>query len=273
MPRLSDTTPEADRVLAEAYRRMPVERKWRIVSGLIQQGRVFHETGLRRRWPELSAGEVRDDWIEVHYGTIPPQPDRGKADAMRPVDVMQVVRDVVAVCEANEIAYVLGGSLASSYHGIARFTANADLAVEPFPGREEVFARTFDGEYSVSLDAIRQANRDRSSFNVIHTGMGFKADIFVMKDRPFEVSLMARKQPAPVDENGPPVDVVSPEDVILLKLEWFRPGGEISDRQWEDILGVLRVQAGQLDEPYLDHWAAELGVLDLLGRARDEARP
>jgi hypothetical protein len=67
------------------------------------------------------------------------------------------------------------------------------------------------------------------------------------------------------------VEVVSPEDVILLKLEWFRLGGEMSDRQWGDILGVLRVQAGQLDADYLDHWAAELGVLDLLGKARDEA--
>jgi hypothetical protein len=271
MPRLSDTTPEAERVLAEAYRRMPAERKWHLMSDLVRQGRVFHEAGLRQRRPDLTPVEIRDDWVAVHYGTIPPHPDRGKADTMRPVDVMQVVRDVVTACEANEISYALGGSMASSYHGIARFTADADLAVEPFPGREEAFGCSFDQDYYVNVDAIRRANRDRSSFNLIHTAMGFKADIFVMKPRPFEISLMARKRPAPIDGDRPWVEVVSPEDVILLKLEWFRLGGEMSDRQWGDILGVLRVQAGQLDADYLDHWAAELGVLDLLGKARDEA--
>jgi hypothetical protein len=70
-----------------------------------------------------------------------------------------------------------------------------------------------------------------------------------------------------------PIDVVSPEDIILHKLEWFRVGGETSDRQWGDVLGVLRVQAGRLDDTYLDHWAADLGVADLLTTARAAAAP
>ena len=95
--------------------------------------------------------------------------------------------------------------------------------------------------------------------------------MFVRRDRPFELSMMRRRIPiAPPDASEPPIAVVSPEDIILLKLEWFRLGGEISDRQWSDILGVMRVQGGRLDEPYLDHWAEDLRVADLLARARGD---
>ena len=61
------------------------------------------------------------------------------------------------------------------------------------------------------------------------------------------------------------------EDTVLAKLDWYRKGGNVSDRQWRDLLGVLKVQAGSLDRAYLVHWAGELGVTDLLRRALDEA--
>jgi hypothetical protein len=63
---------------------------------------------------------------------------------------------------------------------------------------------------------------------------------------------------------------VSPEDIILLKLEWFRIGGEMSERQWNDVLGVFEIQGSRLDQTYLDHWAPVIGVADLLARARQE---
>ena len=70
-----------------------------------------------------------------------------------------------------------------------------------------------------------------------------------------------------------PLDLffASPEDTVLAKLEWYRKGGEVSDRQWRDLLGVLKVQGETLDRAYLDHWAGELDVSDLLHRALEEA--
>ena len=151
-------------------------------------------------------------------------------------------------------------------------TQDADLTAEPFPGQEVTFIKSFGPDYYVSLDAIREAVRTRSSFNLIHLPSGFKVDVFVRKDRPFERSALDRRIPVPApDAPSETIDVLSPEDVILFKLEWFRLGGEISDRQWGDILGVLRVQGDRLDAAYLDHWAADLGVADLLARARAEA--
>ena len=64
------------------------------------------------------------------------------------------------------------------------------------------------------------------------------------------------------------VYVTSPEDIILSKLEWYRMGDEVSDRQWRDILGVVKTKSSQLDLAYLRYGAGELGVEDLLDRAR-----
>ena len=109
----------------------------------------------------------------------------------------------------------------------------------------------------------------KSAFNIIHTRSGFKVDVFLCKDRPFERSVLSRRRAyALPDRPEQPIWLVSAEDVILLKLEWYRLGHGVSDRQWADVVGVLQVQAGQLDTAYLDGWATELGVSDLLARAR-----
>jgi hypothetical protein len=183
-----------------------------------------------------------------------------------------VIQEVVAAFSELGISYAVGGSTASSLLGKPRFTEDADITVEPFAGKEATFAARFGSDYYISLPAVEEAVRRRSSFNIIHLTSGFKVDVFVRKNRPFEQSVMARRRPQPVpNQPGGSLVLVSAEDIILLKLEWYCIGGEASDRQWSDIIGVLKVQAGRLDEAYLDLWAADLKVADLLARARQEA--
>ena len=64
--------------------------------------------------------------------------------------------------------------------------------------------------------------------------------------------------------------VKSPEDTVLRKLLWYREGGGVSDRQWRDVVEVLRVSGGQMDPTYLTQWAARLKLTDLLDRAKGE---
>jgi hypothetical protein len=185
---------------------------------------------------------------------------------------LQVIQEVTEALTAAGIPYALGGSMASSLLGEPRYTQDADVTVEPFAGSEAALVARFGPGYYVSLPAVQEAVRQRSSFNIIHTHTGFKIDVFVRKDRPFEQSVITRRRSLPVaGRPGQEITVVSPEDIILLKLEWYRLGGETSDRQWRDVLGVLHVQAGRLDEAYLDRWAADLKVGDLLARARQES--
>lgn len=185
------------------------------------------------------------------------------------------IREVAAVAQALAglgIQYALGGSMASSLLGVPRQTRDADLTVEPFPGREAELAACFDRNYYVSVPAMQEANRRRHSFNIINIPSGFKLDLFVRRERLFETSAMSRKIQVEIPAlAGQSLSVLAPEDVILFKLEWYRLGGGASERQWNDILGVLRIQKDHLDRDYLRRWAADLHVSDLCDKAVREA--
>jgi hypothetical protein len=187
---------------------------------------------------------------------------------------IQVLREVLRSFEGQGIAYAIGGSIASSVYGIPRFTRGADVSVAPFPGKEEALAASLGSAYYVSTAAMRQANTQRRSFNIIQPSLGFKVDCFVLGTRPFDRDLLERCAQISFDEApDQPLFVVSPEDILLLKLEWYRKGGEIRDQQWSDVLGIMRAQADALDHAYLDEIASELKIADLLGKARIAAGP
>jgi len=134
---------------------------------------------------------------------------------------------------------------------------------------DPLVARLAD-DYYIPVDRLRAAASARSSCNIIHLATMFKIDVFVAPGRPVEAA--ARAQSYAIDETpgAPLFPVASAEDTVLAKPEGFRRGGEISGRQWWDIVGVLRVTPG-LDRTYLDRWAASLGVADRLQRALDHA--
>jgi len=272
MNRLTDTSPEAERVLIDVYRRMPFERKWRLLGDLLRTARILHAAGMRHRNPAVTDEEIHAAWLAQTLGAPPPLPPGGRAMNLS-ADDLRTLQEVAAAFTRAGIPYALGGSLASSIHGVSRYTRDADLSVEPFPGREVELASAFGPDYYVSLPAVQEAVRDRSSFNIINTLTGFKVDVFVRKDDPFEQSAMSRRTALPLPTApGQALVVQSPEDLILFKLRWYRLGNESSGQQWDDVLGVLKVQAGKLEEGYLDRWAQHLQVADLLGRARQESR-
>jgi len=254
---------------------MSPARKWAILRDAYRFARAIHAAGVRDRNPAATDQHVRRDWLLLHFGNGPwlTRSD-GAHMTPQPIEQQQVIVKVLGAFAECGVACAIGGSVASSLYGVPRYTQDADLTAEPFAGREEQFVQRFGGDYYVSLPAIRQANATRGSFNIIHGSSGFKVDVFIQKTRPFDRGLLARRLLKPdIDPSGNPLPVLSPEDVILHKLEWFRVGGETSDRQWDDILGVLRVQGDRLDSSYLDHWAVDLGVADLLAKARSEAAP
>ena len=186
---------------------------------------------------------------------------------------LQVVQQVIEVLTKLDIPDAVGGSWASSLQGKFRFTHDADITAEPFPGKEAAFCAAFGDDYYLSILAVQDAMRRRASFNIIHLPTTFKVDVFVRKDRAFDESAMRRRRPERLkDGSGHPILFVSPEDIILFKLEWYRLGDESSQRQWADVLGVFEVQGDRLDQGYLDHWAGVLKVADLLAKARRESR-
>ena len=177
------------------------------------------------------------------------------------------------VLERLRVPYYVGGSVASSTHGIARSSIDADVVADLGPEHVAPLVSALRNAYYLSEDHIRTAVEARRSFNLIHLETIFKVDVFVAKGRPFDREALERARPQTL-EDAPDARqflVASREDTILAKLEWFRAGGGVSERQWTDVLGVLKTGWDRLERPYLVRWAASIGVADLLDTALREA--
>lgn len=191
---------------------------------------------------------------------------------MSEVHHIEVVQRLINVLDALGIPYAIGGSMASSTYGTMRFTQDADITVQPFSPVADKFYDQIKDEFYVSEQAMHEALNTRGSFNVIHFETSFKIDIFIQGLGEFEQQLLARRRKLRLTETGQKdLSVVSPEDIILLKLRWLRETGGMSEHQWSDVLGVLRVQGEALDRGYLATWAKKLGLDELLDRAIAEA--
>lgn len=190
-------------------------------------------------------------------------------------DLLSALEPVVRALEELGVRYFVGGSLASAAHGVPRASIDADVIAEL--GREQVtpLVARLAGAYYLDEERAREAVQTRRSFNLIHLGTMFKVDLFVARGRAFDEQALERARPQALDDapGARRFLVASPEDTILAKLEWFRAGGEVSERQWADVVGVLKTLQPDLDHRYLDHWAAVLGVSDLLEQARGESQP
>jgi len=189
-----------------------------------------------------------------------------------PNEPIAVTLLVIDAMDALDVPYLIGGSLASAVHGVLRATLDTDLVADLRLEHAEPLARALGGTFYVDVESIREAVLHQRSFNVIHLETMFKVDVFVVKKRPFHHSQMERRM-AQVIATDPDrtAYVATAEDTILAKLESYRMGGDVSERQWRDVLGVMKVQADRLDLAYLRQWAAQLNISDLLERAIKEA--
>ena len=179
---------------------------------------------------------------------------------------------VAMALEKLGVRYAVGGSIASSLYGVPRATQDADIVASLAIPHAARLAAALEAEFYVDEDMIRDAIRRHGTFNVVHLETMFKVDVFVAKGDAWSEEELSRARRERVGDVGAQVELVfaSPEDTLLHKLVWFRLGGGVSERQWRDAIGVLRVQGDSLDHGYLDTWSAHLGVRALLEKARDE---
>ena len=185
---------------------------------------------------------------------------------------IEVTLKVTGVFESLGVPYLISGSLASTLYGMIRTTQDADIVAEMRIEHLQPFVTALQGEFYVDDEMIAESIQHCTSFNIIHRETMFKVDVFIPRPRPFLRSQLARAQKQTFTfETEISAKFASPEDTVLSKFEWYRMGGEVSERQWRDILGVLKTQAGELDLEYLNQWAGELKVADLLERALKES--
>lgn len=182
-----------------------------------------------------------------------------------------VLLQIVNAFDAIGIDYVVVGSLASSIHGDYRASADIDVIADLTANQIEPLVNALKDDFYIDDFAVRKAVKHGRSFNAIHLSAIFKVDIFVATSVLAKQQLARRELHTLTSDIPQSVWVATPEDTVLAKLHWYRLGGEISELQWRDIMGVMATQGSRLDLDYLRLWAEQVGVLDLFERALEQS--
>ncbi len=175
----------------------------------------------------------------------------------------QLLEYAAGVFDKLKIQYFVTGSIASIYFGEPRFTNDIDIVAEINLNHIQKLVHHFpENEYYVSEDAIKDAVKRKSQFNIIHPASGLKIDVIIPKRNAFDLNRfqrICRISPSPEFK----VNFSSPEDVIISKLLFYKEGG--SDKHVRDITGILTIMDTEIDKEHIDFWCRELDLSDIWG--------
>lgn len=187
-------------------------------------------------------------------------------------DPVAIALQVASVFERLGVRYVLGGSLASTTFGEPRATLDVDFAADLEPRHVVDLVTALGSDFFTDGQWIAAEVQRRGSFQLVHRATMTRVDVFVPAWT--DVHLWKWEQRRRVSLStaaGGSIDVTAPEGIVVQKLRWFRDGGEVSDRQWRDVVGVLKLQGASLQLVELRNWAQRTRVADLLERALQQA--
>ncbi len=273
-PQSSDTNPEIDKFLMQAFRFMPTWKKAHLTNEATKGIQQWAIIGIRNQNPNATLEEI---WFQLAVRCL------GKDLANRvhknksPKKIMdaesiRLVLRVAEILETLAVGYLVGGSVASSILGEPRATLDVDIVADLQLFHVVFLVEAMTGEFYIDEMMVTEAINHCSSFNVIHLDTMIKVDIFILSQEPLAQLEMQRRQQLVITQNPErSAWFASAEDIILQKLIWYRLGNQVSDRQWRDVLGVLKVQAQKLDFNYLKHWGGRLNLVDLIAQALQEA--
>jgi hypothetical protein len=181
-------------------------------------------------------------------------------------DEIEVLRAVAERLEAADIEYMLTGSVAMAWYAQPRQTRDIDIVVELPESKVDAVLKSFTDDFYVDADVVRQEVRRRGMFNMIENARIVKVDMILRKPTPYASAAFGRRRRVELVP-GLPISIISPEDLVLAKLQWGAQGE--SDLQLRDVRNLVH-SVQDLDATYLSERASELGVTSLLERARGE---
>lgn len=188
---------------------------------------------------------------------------------MTPADPFAFAARIGGILLSLGIRYVIGGSVAATIYGEPRATLDLDVVIDVDATAALRLVRALKHDFYVEEEDALQAIRYGSSFNAIHFDAGLKIDFFIAAKSPEVREQFNRARVVQLADG--PAAFYAPEDILVWKLKWYRMGGEQSNHQWRDIIGILRLSQEPLDDVYLDRIAAAFEITDLLARAREDA--
>ncbi|MCL1472618.1 hypothetical protein [Argonema antarcticum] len=273
-----DTSIEAEQVQFGLWRQLSLWKKAEIVSGWTKGCWEMCLLAIQHRYPDADAAFIRREFMARSLGvdfqsiaSILSVSQLYLEQAIMLNDPISLALVIADILNELEIPYLVGGSVASSLMGEPRSTQDIDLVADLHIEKVDRLIQALQPRFYVSENAVLEAIRYKGSFNLIDNESLGKIDIFILKDEPFNRTEFQRRQTRVVRRN-PDREIVlpTPEDIILQKLIWYRMGFG-SQKQWRDILGVMKLQGEQLDKGYLNGWAQTLGLTELLVQSLQEA--
>jgi hypothetical protein len=232
--------------------------------------------GLQQRHPNASLWKLRYEFakaiLKYNFSDLIYKNISEYDQPLMLTDPISLALDIAAVFNSLDIPYLVGGSVASTLMGEPRATEDVDVVADLEIEKLIPLLQALQPRFYVSEDAVRDAIRFKRSFNLIDNDSLGKIDVFVLKDNAFPQIEFQRRRSQLVRQNPDQMLVLpTPEDIILQKLVWYRMTKNESQRQWRDVLGVLKIQGDRLDFGYLQKWAGELSLSDLLETACTES--
>jgi hypothetical protein len=170
---------------------------------------------------------------------------------------IDILKDVSEKLRSAGIAFMLTGSVAMSYYATPRMTRDIDIVVALDRDDIEKTSSLFESDYYVSQEAVADAIRRKSMFNIIHFESVIKVDLIVLRNTPFAITAFGRRRELAVGDFQ--TTIISREDLILSKLVWAKDSG--SEMQLRDVRNLL---AAVCDIDYLRKWAEDLSVKETL---------
>ncbi len=273
-----DTSPEFERVQIAHIRALSAARKFKSVRSWTQSitsANFYAMHGSTNGIDEIQESDRAAQFIAREYGdnlaTLFRDEVVRRADWTRQTpDLQEAILPAIEAYEKLGIRYVLTGSVACSIYGLPRAAQDVDMLAEFHSEQIAALFEHFSHTYLFDQNAISLAIQQRTSFNLLHISRLVKIDVFLSSGS-FEEAILQRGQAVPLIEGRVPLKLASPEDIALTRLIWYRQNGNNADDQWNDILGLLKVQAPRLDLAYLSQQAETLKVHDLLAQAIDDA--
>jgi hypothetical protein len=274
-----DTHPDAERIMIELIRSSPMSKRFRLVQSLTQSASWATVHAWQERHREASEQEAAVHVLSHSYGPglvqrVQAALERREGWHLQPIDLLAVVLPARRALEDLHLPYYLGGSIASSLHGMQQLVQDIDLVVDL---GDQVLPSLFAVLRQHYLFNEGEAVRARTSFPLIHLDSLMKVDVVLPKLEAFDTFMRQLIRCSTLDERYPPIPLASAMEMLLFKVQRYqrdeqaRTDGMQDDAEWNDILGMLKVQGPDLDLPLLEEWAGTLGMTDTWQRALVDA--
>ena len=259
----------------ELIRKAPIWRRLQLTGSFFKTARQLGWLDLRNRHPDDSEEELAHRFYASLFGEGPAparlerrlDPEKAKAP-----DIIEITLETIDRLRRIDVPYQITGPLAVSAFGVARSTSGVDIEVDLKPARVGALIRLLKPAFHIVGPDIEEAARNGESFRVIHIKSMVPFDVSFLKNRRFDKSAFRRRLSKTVTKR--PVRkayFASPEVSVLNLLESYRLGGKVSEREWKDAVGVIKIQGKELDKRYLKHWAKDLKLFQLLQKAYRDA--